>query len=98
MKTFHVVSAAGFALLCQMASVHAATLDLATVKCKDFLAGDKEEISYTLAWLDGYYMDEDAAAIIDFEKLKTNATKLTDYCTAHPDVNVGAAAEELFGK
>jgi acid stress chaperone HdeB len=82
-----------------MSSVaQAEILDLNTVKCKDFLASSKDEISHTLAWLDGYYMDEDAPAIIDFDKLKSNSTKLAEYCTAHPDVGVGAAAEELFGK
>lgn len=79
-------------------TAQAAVLDLGTVKCKDFLASSKDEISYTLAWLDGYYMDEDAPAIIDFDKLKTNAGKLGEYCAAHPDIGVGAAAEELFGK
>lgn len=73
-------------------------LDLGTVKCKDFIASSKEEISYTLAWLDGYYKDEDDPAVIDFDKLKDNATKLASYCAAHPEIGVGTAAEELFGK
>ncbi len=98
MKTSQIVLSVTAALLAQVGLVQAETLDLGTVKCKDFMAGNKDEIAYTLAWLDGYYMDEDAAAIIDFDKLKTNATKLADYCTEHPDIGVGAAAEELFGK
>jgi len=79
-------------------AAEAEVLDLNTVKCKDFMTASKEDISYTLAWLDGYYMDEDAPAIIDFDKLKSNSAKLADYCGAHPDIGVGAAAEELFGK
>jgi acid stress chaperone HdeB len=98
MKTSHLVLGVAFACLGQIAAARAESLDLGTVKCKDFLASSKDEISYTLAWLDGYYMDEDAAAIIDFDKLKTNAGKLAEYCVAHPDIGVGAAAEELFGK
>ncbi len=76
----------------------AANLDLGTVKCKDFLTRSPEETDITLAWLDGFYMDEDESTVIDFDKLKTNAAKLKSYCTAHPDVVLGAASEELFGK
>lgn len=84
------------ALLPQAAGAEA--LDLGMVKCKDFLASSKEDIGYTLAWLDGYYKDEDDPAIIDFDKLKENAGRLAEYCGSHPDVGVGTAAEQLFGK
>jgi acid stress chaperone HdeB len=73
-------------------------LDLNTVKCKAFLESSKEDIAYTLAWLDGYYKGEDDPAVIDFDKLKENGATLGTYCTQHPDVGVGTAAEELFGK
>jgi acid stress chaperone HdeB len=86
----------GPVLLSQSAT--ADVLDLGTVKCKDFMASNKEEIGYTLAWLDGYYKDEDDPAVIDFDKLKDNAGKLGAYCATHPDIGVGTAAEELFGK
>ena len=76
----------------------AASLDLNTVKCKAFLESSKEEVGYTLAWVDGYYKGEDEPPVIDFDKLKENAGKLADYCRQHPDSSVGAAAEELFGK
>jgi acid stress chaperone HdeB len=76
----------------------AQVLDLNTVKCKAFFEGKKEDISYTLAWLDGYYKDEDDPAVIDFDKLKENAGNLGSYCAAHPDETVATAAEQLFGK
>jgi acid stress chaperone HdeB len=77
---------------------NALNLDLTMVKCRDFLTKSPEEIDVTLAWLDGFYMDEDASTVIDFDKLKENAGKLKSYCAAHPDVVLGAASEELFGK
>ncbi len=101
MNTSRIMLGLCAALLCQAASAtiaQATVLDLGTVKCKDFLTSSKEEIGYTLAWLDGYYMDEDASAIIDFDKLTANSGKLGGYCAEHPDVGVGTAAEELFGK
>ena len=76
----------------------AESLDLNTVTCKAFSERSKEDIGYTLAWLDGYYKGEDDPAVIDFDKLKENAGALGAYCEQHPDVTVGAAAEELFGK
>jgi acid stress chaperone HdeB len=101
MKSAHIALSLAVALMGAAAApsfAAADVLDLGTVKCKDFLNSGKEEIGYTLAWLDGYYMDEDASAIIDFDKLKTNAGKLGAYCGSHPEIGVGAAAEELFGK
>jgi acid stress chaperone HdeB len=98
MKISHIALGLAVAFFSQAGVSNAAVLDLGTVKCKDFLNSGKEEIGYTLAWLDGYYMDEDAAAIIDFDKLKENAGKLGGYCAEHPEIGVGAAAEELFGK
>ncbi|WP_051335519.1 HdeA/HdeB family chaperone [Methylocapsa acidiphila] len=73
-------------------------LDLNTVKCKEWLDSSKENIGYTIAWLDGYYMDEDASPIINFDKMKENAGKLAGYCAANPAVGLGTAAEELFGE
>ena len=75
----------------------AESLDLDKVTCKDFLASSKEDMAYTLAWLDGFYKDEDAPSVIDFDKLKANSGKLGAYCAAHPDDTVGDAADELFG-
>jgi len=81
-----------------LSPVKAAPLDFQATTCKDFLTRPKEEMDAAIAWVDGFYMDEDASTVIDFDKLKTNAGKLNTYCTSHPDVILGAAAEELFGK
>lgn len=86
----------GACLLPQYAA--AEILDLGAVKCKDFAALGKEQIAATIAWLDGYYKEDDAPAIIDFDKLKESAAKLGDYCAKNPDAVVGNAAEDLFGK
>ncbi|QBR71728.1 hypothetical protein CU048_11075 [Beijerinckiaceae bacterium] len=73
-------------------------LDLNTVKCKEWIDSGSENIKYTMAWLDGYYMDEDASPIINFDTMKEKAEKLGGYCAANPNVGLGTAAEELFGK
>ena len=101
MKASHIVFGLSAALFCQVATAslgQADVLDLGTVKCKDFLNSSKEEIGYTLAWLDGYYKDEDDPPVIDTTKFVANAKKLGDYCAAHPDDGLITATDKLFQK
>ena len=85
-------------VLLSTSSAQAEVLDLNGLKCKTFFESSKEDVNLALAWLDGYYKDEDDPALIDFDKLKENAASLGTYCAAHPDETVGNAAEQLFGK
>ena len=52
----------------------------------------------TLAWIDGYYMDQDADPIIDFDTLTRNSTKLAEACAKAPDKTLGDVAEDLFAQ
>ena len=49
--------------------LQAQTVNLAKTSCKEFLASGKEGISIIWAWLYGYYSDQDADPIVDFNKL-----------------------------
>ncbi|MEW6436740.1 MAG: HdeA/HdeB family chaperone [Pseudomonadota bacterium] len=73
-------------------------LNLNAESCGDFLNASPADVATILAWLDGYYQDEDAPPVVDFDSLKTNAAKLKAVCAAHKDETVGAAAESLFGR
>jgi acid stress chaperone HdeB len=73
-------------------------VNLNAESCQDFLNASPAEVATTLAWLDGYYQDEDAPPVIDFDILKTNAAKLKAFCAAHKDETVGTAAQSLFGR
>jgi acid stress chaperone HdeB len=84
------------ALACTSAS--AKTIDLSTISCKDFIAGDKDDIGYTLAWLDAYYKDEEAPPVIDTDKFVENAKKLGAYCAENPNIGLITATDKLFGK
>lgn len=77
--------------------VRAGAIDLDTESCQNFLHANGAEVDTTLAWLDGYYQDTDAPAVIDLDALRANAAKLKAFCAAHPERTVGAAAENLFG-
>ena len=80
------------------ATASAQVLDLNTVKCGEWLDSGKDNIGYTMAWIDGYYQDEDADPVIDFDKMKGKAEKLAAYCAINRSLGLGTAAERLFGK
>ena len=71
-------------------------VDLSTITCKQFLDMDRSNISLILMWMAGYYADQDAPAIVDFDKMKEDATKLGDYCRENPTVGLITAAEETI--
>ena len=95
-KLFGVLIGAGLALLPCAAS--AERIDLNTIKCGEWIESGKENIAYSMAWIDGYYQDEDADPVIDFDKMKAKAEKLGAFCAANRDLGLGTAAERLFGK
>jgi acid stress chaperone HdeB len=92
------VSALVAALLAGGTPAVATTIDLSTWTCAKFQAADKDDIGIILAWMDGYYRDEDDPPVIDTEKFVANAKKLGAYCSAHPDIGIVTAADELFAK
>jgi acid stress chaperone HdeB len=73
-------------------------LDLSTWTCKQFQAAGKDQVGVIMAWLDGYYKDEDDPPIVDLTQFAANAKKLGDYCTAHPDDGLITATDKLFQK
>ena len=77
------------------APASAQTLDMSTVKCKDFVTSSKDNIALILMWLQGFYADEDASPIVDFGKMEKDAKKLGEYCGKNPDHSVITAADEV---
>jgi acid stress chaperone HdeB len=93
--------AASLLALASPASVsfaRAADIDLSTWTCKQFQSASKDDIGAILAWLDGYYKDEDDPPVIDATKFVDNAKKLAEYCAAHPDIGLITATDKLFQK
>jgi acid stress chaperone HdeB len=76
----------------------AAIIDLSAWTCAKFQAADKDEIGMILTWLDGYYREEDEPPVIDTEKFASNAKKLNQYCSAHPESGLITAADEVLSK
>lgn len=73
-------------------------LDLSTITCKQFIEMRQESISLILMWMAGYYADQDAPPVVDFDKMKTDAGKLAGYCAKNPTVGLITAAEETIAE
>ncbi|MBN9074531.1 MAG: hypothetical protein J0H34_23585 [Rhizobiales bacterium] len=89
---------AAVATIAISSSALAEKIDLSTMKCSDFVKSDEQTVMVILSWIDGFYKDEDSSAIIDTDLFIENSKKLGEYCGQNPDIGVGTAAEELFGK
>ena len=76
----------------------AQTIDLATLKCKEFIDLSKETIATLTVWLDGYYTDEEDAAVFEPDKLKIKAEKLSAFCAQNPKIGLMTAAESIMAK
>jgi acid stress chaperone HdeB len=74
------------------------SINLATIKCRNFVELSKDTIATLTVWLDGYYTDEEDAAVFEPDKLKTAAEKLTAFCAQNPKMSVMTAAESVMAK
>ena len=95
MKKLQIVLAA--ATLYAPLPAAAQQLDLATITCKQFVDSDKDTIGLILMWMEGFYTDQDAKPIVDFDKMKADGGKLGEYCGKNPTHSLITAAEELMG-
>jgi acid stress chaperone HdeB len=72
--------------------------DLSTVTCKQFFEYNKENLSLLLVWLEGYYADQDADPVIDFDDMAEKSKKLGAYCAENPTIGLITAAEKIYGQ
>ena len=84
------------AVLAAATPAQAQKVDLSTITCKQFLEMKQESISLILMWMAGYYADQDAPAVVDFDKMKEDAEKLGKYCAQNPTIGLITAAEETI--
>ena len=76
----------------------AETIDLSTWTCRKFQAASKDEVGIVLAWLDGYYRNDNDPPVIDTDQFAVSGKKLSQYCAAHPEAGLITAADDLFAK
>ena len=79
-------------------SAGANILDLRKLTCDDIAKGSSHDNTTVAVWLNGYYMDNDAEPVIDFDKVNNLGNALVKFCAANPAMTVGDAAEKIMGK
>jgi acid stress chaperone HdeB len=77
---------------------HAQRLDLAALRCKAFLAGNKDDVGIILTWLEGYYSEENASPVVDLNAMKEQAARIVEHCNKNLADTVIEAADTVLGK
>lgn len=86
------------AMLWSTAAAYAQPLDLAAMRCREFLDTSKENSALILMWLQGYYSEEGGPPVVDFDKMKADGGKITDYCRRYASHSLITAAEKVMVK
>jgi len=95
MKSLHMLAVA--ALLAVTTPVaHAQRVDLSKTSCKELIESGKDGLVIIWSWLYGYYSDQDAAPIVDFDRLTKQGQRLVEYCRKNPSTDIITAAEPIY--
>jgi acid stress chaperone HdeB len=97
-KLYMKTSAALFIGCCLLCGdpARAEMIDFSKITCKQFFDTHKGDVSFILAWLDGYSREENDPPIFDTNEFAAAAKKFSAYCAAHPDAGLMTAADETF--
>ena len=79
-------------------SARAEVVDVSTVKCSELLKMSKEDVSYLLIWLHGYYGGKAGDTTIDLAALEANGTAIGEKCGANPDLGLMTAIQQITGQ
>lgn len=93
-----LAAAALLAALSFSPAAQAQKVDLSKTSCKEFLGSGKDGISIIWAWLYGYYADQDADPVIDFQALIAQGQKLAEACQKDPQSDIISAAKTIYEK
>jgi acid stress chaperone HdeB len=77
---------------------HAQALDLAALKCKEFIQLPKDTTMAVTMWLDGHLTDEDDPPVLDLDRIREKADRLATFCAQSPEVGLLSAAEDIISK
>jgi HdeA/HdeB family len=84
------------AALLMAAPALAQDLDFSKIKCKEFVAAPKDQVSTILTWLEAYYTKENDPPIMYADKTMKDAKNLSEYCNANGDDDIIKAADKVM--
>lgn len=96
MKKFLMAALIG-AALCMPAAASADddTQDVSKITCKEFLASDESDISFMLAWIDGYMSAKSNNTKISSAWMEKLGEHMGSYCSANPGKTIMDAMEAV---
>jgi acid stress chaperone HdeB len=83
-------------MLVSSSSAFAVNIDLSVWTCKKFQSASDEDVKIILAWLDGYYRNDNDPPVINLDRFVDNSKKLGQYCAANPDMGLITATDKVF--
>ena len=96
MKTIIAIMAA-WAILGGV-SARAEVIDVSTIKCAEMIKMSKDEGSYLLIWLHGYYGGKAGDTTIDLPALEASGAAIGEKCAANPDLGLMTAIQQITGQ
>jgi hypothetical protein len=51
-----------------------------------------------MMWFEGYYTEDDDAAVVDFQKMAGDLAQVLIYCGNNPDADMLTATDGIMGK
>jgi acid stress chaperone HdeB len=98
MKRLLAALAVSAALFAGAPAAQAQVVNMSNLSCKEFLTLKPDAITMLWAWLYGYYADQDADPVVDFNKLTAKGQALAQACQASPDKDIITIAEDIYEK
>ena len=96
MKKFFMAALIAAALcMPALASADDDIQDISKVTCKEFLSSDEKEISFLLAWIDGYMSAKSDNTQISTAWMEKLGEHMGSYCSANPKKTIMDAMEAV---
>jgi acid stress chaperone HdeB len=76
-------------------SAKAEVIDISTIKCKDLGTMSKEEVSYVLIWLHGYFGGKAGDTTIDLAAFEENGKAIGEKCAENGELGLMTVVTQL---
>ncbi len=90
-----LLTAAAILILTNSIPARAEVIDVSTIKCSEALAMSKDEMSYVLIWLHGYFGGKAGDTTIDIDALGESGTAIGEKCGENPNLGLMTVIEQL---
>ncbi len=94
MKKF-IMAAVAAAFLCAPAAGFAGDIDVAKIKCKDFLSQKENEIGQLLIWIDGYMSAKSDNTVMSDAWMEKLGKHMGGFCAKNGDKTIMDAIQAM---